>query len=283
MKIKYALLDKFFGLTNKEIDLLLYIAHYQDDYGHIRGIYYKDVCGYCQMCKQTFYNALNSLQEKEIILFSRNQNDYDITILNNDFSYKESFREGYINISRKVFDKKDFNNLRAKEKVLLLYFMKLTHENAKSYQIKTENFYKKYGELLGVTKRVLRSYLHSLRKFFAIGLKDGKYFITYLARVFKEKRSISEVDQHLGHIVRTSCRRNKIKELSMVAVSDAITLLKQYRHEAREVGKNILDVFAKCITESKSLNGKYLNVLIRRELGLDGLPTITDAIESLSI
>lgn len=272
MKIKYSLLDKLFSLTNKEIDLIMYIAHYQDDYGHIRGIYYKDACGYCQMCKQTFYNVLESLQQKGIITFSRKQNDYDITILNNDFSYPESFKEGYINVSRKVFDRKDFNDLRAKEKVLLLYFMKLTHAHGRSFKIGTKEFYKTYTEVVGVTKRVLRSYLCSLRKFFSIGIKDGHYFFTHLREVFRDKRPISEVDQHLGHVVRTNCRRNKIdtEDITPQKVSDAITLIKQYRREARDAGKNILDVFAACMEVSKSLNGAYLNKLIRKMLGLEG-------------
>ena len=32
MKIKYALLDKLNSLTNKEVDFILYVARYQDDY-----------------------------------------------------------------------------------------------------------------------------------------------------------------------------------------------------------------------------------------------------------
>lgn len=278
MKIKYALLDKLFLLTNKEIALFLYIACYQDDYGHIRGIYYRDVCRHCLMCKQTFYNILESLQLKGIITFSRIQNDYDIMILNNDFSYSESLKEGYVNVSRKVFDSKKFQSLRAKEKALVLYFMKLTHVNTKSYHIGTAKFYEAYTRLVGVTKRVLRGYLHFLRDFFAICIKDGQYYITYRAEVFREKRAMSEVDQYLGHVVRLNCRRNKIdiEKVPPASVGDAITLIKQYRHEAREAGKNIIEVFAACVFAGKSMSGKYLHKLIREALGLAGKPTLTE-------
>ena len=179
MKIKYSLLDRLCNLTNKEVDFLLYGAHYQDDYGRIRGIYYRDVCQACDMCKQTFYDVLRSLQQKGVITYVRADRDYNITILDNDFSYKGSYEEGYINVSRSVFDTDKFNKLRAKEKIFVLHLMKVTHENAKSFQIRTENFYKKYTELLGVTKKVLRGYLHSMRRFFSVGKKDGKYFITF--------------------------------------------------------------------------------------------------------
>ena len=51
MKIKYSLLDKLNSLTNKEVDFILYVARYQDDYGCIRGMYYRDVCENADMCK----------------------------------------------------------------------------------------------------------------------------------------------------------------------------------------------------------------------------------------
>ena len=228
MKIKYSLLDRLCNLTNKEVDFLLYVAHYQDDYGRIRGIYYRDVCQACDMCKQTFYDVLRSLQQKGVITYVRADRDYNITILDNDFSYKGSYEEGYINVSRSVFDTDKFNKLRAKEKIFVLHLMKVTHENAKSFQIRTENFYKKYTELLGVTKKVLRGYLHSMRSFFSVGKKDGKYFITFLASVFKSKRNVSETDQLLGHEVKTDCRRSKIKEIDDQAVEDTMQLVKQY-------------------------------------------------------
>ena len=109
--------------------------------------------------------------------------DYDIIILDNDFSYPSSYQEGYVNLNRKVFSSPGFKKLRAKEKALLLLLLQRTHENRSSYQIGTKKFYEKYMALLGVTKHVLRGYLHSLKKFFSIGVKDGKYFITFLWRV----------------------------------------------------------------------------------------------------
>lgn len=94
MKIKYSLLDRLCNLTNKEVDFLLYIAHYQDDYGRIRGIYYRDVCRACDMCKQTFYDVLRSLQQKSIITYVRADQDYNITILDNDFPTRAHMKRG---------------------------------------------------------------------------------------------------------------------------------------------------------------------------------------------
>lgn len=277
MKIKYTLLNSLTALTNKEVDILLYVAHYQDDYGNIRGIYYRDVCKACGLCKQSFYDALRSLQTKGIITYVRNHNDYDITILNNDFSYDGAYSDGYVNVSRQVFDTGNFADLRAKEKVLMILLMKVTHENGKSYQIGREKFYEKYMSLLGVTKRILRGYLHSMRSFFSVGFKDGKYYITYLASVFRDRRIESEIDQFTGHNVKVECRRNKIKEIVDTVVKDTIQLVKQYRSAAKNQGQDILNVLAECIRSSvyglsnskRNLNSKYVHKLIRNRLGLD--------------
>ena len=269
MKIKYALLDKLNSLTNKEVDFILYVARYQDDYGCIRGMYYRDVCENADMCKQTFYDTLRSLQAQGIITYSRVNQDYDITILDNDFSYPGAYHEGYINVSRQVFHTRRFHELKAKEKLLLLHFMKITHSASGSYQIGTGKLYTKYMQLLGVTKRVLRGYLHSLKKFFAIGIKDGKYFISYLRTVFNDRVEVSETDQYMRHLVGVSCRRAKIKNCAPAAVKDVVTIMKQYRKEAQEsISRSIFEIVDDCICQAKELNSKYIHKLVRRTLGL---------------
>ena len=116
MKIKYALLDKLNSLTNKEVDFILYVARYQDDYGCIRGMYYRDVCKNADMCKQTFYDTLRSLQAQGIITYSRVNQDYDITILDNDFSYPGAYHEA-ISMYPTVISSRRFHELKAKEKL----------------------------------------------------------------------------------------------------------------------------------------------------------------------
>lgn len=279
MKIKYSLLPKWLeaNLTNREAEFLLYVARFQDDKGNIYGLFYSDVCQAVGMCKQTFYSTLRALQRKGIITYTHNRltHDFDIQILNNDFSYPDSYKEGYINVSRKVFRLTRFCKLKAKEKLLLLQFMKITHSNQGSYQIGTAKFYSKYTELLGVTKRVLRGYLHSLRSFFSIGIKDGKYYINYLVSVFRETDAVSQVDQFFGHAVNVSCRRHKITDAAEKDVKETITLIKQYRQDAADlVGRSILAVIDECIKISvsnkkiKTLNSKYLHKLVREKLGL---------------
>lgn len=282
MKIKCSLLLKWCecNLTNKEFTFLLLIARYQDKdgYGHVKGIYYKDIMEKCNMCQMTFYMVLRSLKQKGLIDYTRKNKDYDITILNNDFSYEGALKEGYINLNKSIFDEEKFKKLRVNEKILLMLFMSVTYKNKGSYRIGIKTFYEKYTKLLGVTQKVLRSYLHSLKEFFNIWVKGGNYYIRFLAREFKEKKE-KEIDQYLDHIINTECRRNKVDtNQNDDNFKDTITVIKQYWTEAKEAGQDILVIFANCMAEctGKILNSKYIHKLIRRTLGIEKRPALSD-------
>lgn len=276
MKIKYSLLEKWCkaNLTSKEYDFLIHIAHYQDLMGQVKGIYYRDVCKACDMCKQTFYESLRSLQKKGIITYKSVNNDYDITILDNEFPNPESFKEGYINVTRKAFINENFRGLKGKEKILLMIFLKNTNDNSGSYSIGTKKFYDNYTDLLGVTKKVLRGYLHSLRKIFSIGIKNGMYYITSKKEFLAFERKVSETKQYLDHVVKADCRRSKIKEFSQEAFEETVKLVNQYGDIAKALGYDILAVIGASIYDSvsevkrKVLNFKYVHKLVRKNMGL---------------
>lgn len=281
MKIKYALLESLITLSNKEIDFLLFVARFQDEYGNIKGIYYKEVCSACHLCKQTFYATLDSLQQKDIISYTRVSQDYDILIKNNDFPDKESYSEGYINVSRAVFYSNKFRRLRAKEKLLLLIFMRNTHNKANIYHLGTETFYKVYTELLKVTKKVLRSYLHTMREFFKVETKDGQYYISRQSPLLEPSEKIlnnvnSETDQYLNHMARVNCRRNKVKNVSHETLTEIVKIIKQYKNIAIAQECNILNIISSCISfsvekqkKNRNVNYKYVHKLVRIMLHLE--------------
>lgn len=257
------------------MDFLLYVARHQDPEGNIIGVYYNDVCKQTGMCKQTFYSCLKSLQEKEIITYTKNTDiDYDLRILGNDFSYKESYKEGYINLNRIVFRCGKFKKLKANEKWLLLEFLKITHSAGASHQIGTKKFYDKYKKILNVTTRVLRYYLHSLKFFFTIGIKDKKYFITYIGRVFNARSGESEEEQYLWQRIRNCCRREKVKDVTERNVRDTANLVSQYRNLAAIGNQDIISILLQAIRlsvqeqENKRLHSKYVHKILRIELGL---------------
>ena len=280
MRIKYSLIDKLKNLTSTEMDLFLYIAKYQRLNGFVAGVHNQNVCKATGMCKQSFYTAMRGLERKEIVKISRTSDiDYDFLILGNDFTGDDAFKagcEGYIDLSRSIFHKKQFKQLKAKEKWLLLYFLHCTHDNSSSYRIGTGNFYKKFCTLLGVTKRMVRSYLHSLRAFFSVGIVKGIYYITYKRSVFNQKLGEQEKQEH-EFFASALLRRNKIRKYNQEALAETAKLIKQYRGIAHDSGYNIFDVLEKAVRESipdeskpkdRKLSYKYIHKLVRNKLAL---------------
>ena len=280
MRIKYSLIDKLKTLTSTEMDLFLYIAKYQRLNGFVAGVHNQDVCRATGMCKQSFYTAMHGLERKGIVKISRTSDiDYDFLILGNDFTGDDAFKagcEGYIDLSRSIFHKKQFKQLKAKEKWLLLYFLHCTHDNSSSYRIGTGNFYKKFCTLLGVTKRMVRSYLHSLRAFFSVGIVKGIYYITYKRSVFNQKQGEQEKQEH-EFFASALLRRNKIRKYNQEALAETAKLIKQYRGIAHDSGYNIFDVLEKAVRESipdeskpkdRKLSYKYVHKLVRKTLAL---------------
>ena len=280
MRIKYSLIDKLKNLTSTEMDLFLYIAKYQRLNGFVAGVHNQNVCKATGMCKQSFYTAMRGLERKEIVKISRTSDiDYDFLILGNDFTGDDAFKagcEGYIDLSRSIFHKKQFKQLKAKEKWLLLYFLHCTHDNSSSYRIGTGNFYKKFCTLLGVTKRMVRSYLHSLRAFFSVGIVKGIYYITYKRSVFNQKQGEQEKQEH-EFFASALLRRNKIRKYNQEALAETAELIKQYRGIAHDSGYNIFDVLEKAVRESipdeskpkdRKLSYKYVHKLVRETLAL---------------
>ena len=280
MRIKYSLIDKLKNLTSTEMDLFLYIAKYQRLNGFVARVHNQNVCKATGMCKQSFYTAMRGLERKEIVKISRTSDiDYDFLILGNDFTGDDAFKagcEGYIDLSRSIFHKKQFKQLKAKEKWLLLYFLHCTHDNSSSYRIGTGNFYKKFCTLLGVTKRMVRSYLHSLRAFFSVGIVKGIYYITYRRSVFNEKQGAQEKQEH-EFFAKALVRRYKIGKYEEKELTETAKLIKQYRGIAHDSGYNIFDILEKAVRESipdeskpkdRKLSYKYIHKLVRETLAL---------------
>ncbi len=220
MKIKYSLLDRMCELTNKELDFLLYIIRLQDQSGHI-SVYYHEVCDSCGMCQQSFYSVLRSFQSKEIIKYENVDRIFHITVLNDGFLHNEL--EGCLYLKEDVLYSEQFKKLRAGEKTLFLYLMKAT-ENNPVYQIETEFFYSKYLQKLNVTKKVLRSYLHTMQRFFYIKIKKKKYQINRI--------NLEDYERGKDAITTLEYYREK-SGLTQQEIADiaGITLLKYKKYE----------------------------------------------------
>lgn len=278
MKLKYSIISKLCGLTAKEMDLLLYMVRIQDQKtGTVEGVYYRDVMEEAGMCKQSFYNALRGLERKGIIVSEKETDmDYDIQILENGFPDEKEWHKGYVKLSRSAFQSKEFRGLKAHEKYMLLEFLKGTHENGHSLQIGADTLYQKFMGILGVSKRVIRGYLHNLKKFFSIGVRGGKYYITYLHSVFREAHGPnvkSEESIYLEHLVEKECWRKHITG-DEAAMEDTAGLVKQYRQIYGRGTEAMIGLLMACVEYSvqgverkkRRLQPKYINKLIQEAL-----------------
>lgn len=266
MKIKYSLIEKLIGLTQAEMDLLLYAARYQDTTGEVEGLYYGAAMQATGMCKQSFYNALAGLARKGIIrIREHTRTDYNVTILHN--SFENGDYRNYVNLNRKIFRAKAFRDLKANEKWLFLEFLKNTHGAAGSVAMRVKTLYDKYTGMLGVKRKVVTGYLHSLKKFFSIGIKNGKYYINYKKSVCEPKWEVSENRQYLMQRVSVIYRRNRIKEPTDADLEDGADLLQQFKDRAAIAGCRIYDLFEAAVQKcGVHLSLPYINNLIQRAI-----------------
>lgn len=277
-KLKNRVLDKMLQahLTKAEVDFILELSHFQDDFGKIYGVYYKSVCEAIGVSYQTFYVTMLSLVDKGLISLDKAfYGDWDITIRDNDFSYQEALKEGYINTGHDIFYNKHFKQLKANEKLLAMQFLKICGAG-KNYHISVDNFYEKYAKLLQVTKRTLQVYINKLKVFFSIGIKNSMYWITPRVAAFKSNApsDLQNFSKHLGGV---ACRRNRAT-YTQESLKDTIDLIRQY---GETLGIKIARAFLNAVDDSirkvnagisnkskwdRQLRPKFIHKIIRKEL-----------------
>lgn len=265
-KISYKVFQNMIAakLSSLEIDFLLTIAKCQSESGRVTGVYYRDICEEIECSYQQFYNLLRSLSQKGIISYKKaSYYDYDITILDNSLSCIEERRQGYISLSKEMYCK-EFQKLRAGSKILAMELLRRQEIQFKKIQkpslcFKKSTLYERFGNLLGVTKRVLLYYLKELKAFFAIGMKEGKFYITPLKRSYSEQYGASDTALLQENDVRACCRRHRIDPAgySIAAVRDTARLITQYAQIALERGMNAGKVVMKTICDSVDKSSGY--------------------------
>lgn len=281
MKIRHTVItEKLHNLSPSEWKLFLYIVKAENqETGIVEGVYYRDVMKHTGMCRQSFYNALRGLEEKQVISMHKNSEiDYDVLILGNACGTEQARSEGYVSLNRKAFHSRAFRKLKPQELYLLFSFLKCTHENSGSMNIGVRRFYKQFSELLKVTVKTLRGYLHSLRLFFSVCIKDGKYYITYMHSKFKkltpyDKEWQSERSYYLEGLVKKECHRRRIT-YSREALKDVAYLPVQYQDYGGK--EELFRILAACMEESvkgkraaeRTLQNEYIHRLVRMKLEL---------------
>jgi len=267
-------------LTKCEMSLMLFLSFYQDEYGQVYGVHYKEVSEKTGMSYQEFYNAKNSLEEKGFIHCEKsNRIDHDITILNNSFFTEEDAKRGYINTGHNIFHTKEFYQMKAGAMLLAMKMMKNTYDDRGYFRIGVQKFYEKYTQIFGVTKRVLRSYLKQLKQFFSIGIKDGKYYIEPKKIIYRKHGEKSEAECLREQRTEALLRRSRIKNAAGKDIEEIRTFFKQYGPKAADKGKKLFSLIDKAIENSieilneakkgkkqRFLNTALIHRLLREEL-----------------
>lgn len=276
-KIKYDLVRQIYddtSLTSDELNMIIYLAKNGDDFGTVQGVYYKECAKELSMCDSQFYNVINSLQEKNYIIKTKEYHqDMDITLNNNMFIYPddkgnpvEDYRD-YLNLNMKLFEDKEFYSLKVYAKKLIIAlivktvndrarrskragktYLKVFHVPARQYQI--------YADKLHITRRMIKQYFKDIEKWVST-YNDSIYTDTDIISiqenamkkpevvVSQKRKSVirSKTDRYNSDLtyVKMLCRRNKM-EYENESLSDAAMLLSQYQNKAKEIGQNIRSV-----------------------------------------
>ena len=259
-RIEFSLFKSFFekDLTGNEIDFIITLSQYQNDRGEVCAMHYKEMMEQTGMVAQSFYNCKQSLQEKGVIRVTRGENDYDITLIGNDFSgyTDEDYSTGnvrYISTNKKLFSDANWKKLKPKQKLLAMDLLNICTAGNRTYRIGREKFIEKYADgmnpdgsrregLLHVTERTLQKYLKMLKLYFYIGLKDGTYYIT-LRSHFAKRNTECEKDATYRRLIKASCRRDRIQEQPEKEVGGILKLLNAYNEKLIRQFVYIPDLF----------------------------------------
>lgn len=228
-KLKNSILDRMIAehLPSKEIDFLLYVSRFQDDSGQVPGVHYRAASKTMGMSFQSFYDVKNALVKKKFIKSEKNDRiDHDIMICGNYFQDETDLQAGYINTNQQMFLDPDFYKMKAGSKLLAMFLLKCSRAGNGTFIIGTEKFYRDYTNLFHVSVRVLRHYLKEVRKFFSIGIKDKKYYMSPLKKAYA-KSGQTEIMNQTRHHVEVVCRRNRIRP-QKEELQDVCGLIRQY-------------------------------------------------------
>lgn len=247
MRLPIKLIEKLNNLTNCEMNMYLWLCENQNDNGAVSGVRPSDFLDI--MSKQSFYNALNGLNDKGLIRLGlrKKRHEYKIS-LNEVTIVGDEWKEGYINLNKKLFQCEDFKKLKSREKYLMLLFyvktsVAVTPSGTKAvHSIEKDTFYEKYSKLLNRSKRRIMEYMHSLKKFFNINIKLRKRTRKHQEETVKEykigrNRNTYSLDvkedkngrvKHRRQHVMAMVRKYNLKGVTEEFVNDVIGLYKNH-------------------------------------------------------
>lgn len=253
-RLKNSILDRMIAeqLSSKEIDFLLYVSRFQDESGRVPGVHYRETSKAMGMSFQSFYDVKSDLVKKKFIESEKNDRiDHDITICGNQFQGERDLQAGYINTNQQMFFDPEFYRMKAGAKLLAMFLLKCSRAGNGTFIIGTKKFYRDYTDLFHVSARVLRGYLKEIKKFFSIGIKDKKYYMSPLKKAYA-KSGQTEIMNLTEHHVKVACRRKRVKP-QKEEIKDVCGLIRQYTSRLTKIGmlpERIVSMLAQAVNKS---------------------------------
>lgn len=269
-KIKNEIMKRLIKECNSTaIDMFLYICQYQNDFGQVYDLQYKDTCIKLQISHQTFYDALYFLEDKGFIKLGGRHGAHDVKVLDNIFPYDEyaTYKEGYLDLKNKPFYKPEFHMLpiALKKGVITIAnnMMNLT-EKVIIKGVATTEITEKLT--IGIDK--IRNYckdgrssteylIKQLEKFFIVEKKSATI---YVFKPLKPKHETPEKEtgmyKFITFRIANMCSKNKIA-FTMKDLYDTYYIFKsQYKKFVK-----IVNMLCQTVFEKKSLEPALINYL----------------------
>ena len=255
MKLSNVNVDKMMEFcTKKEIDLLIFMGQFQDNFGVIKGINYKDAMAAIGISKSTFYKLMEGLEAKGMVTVNRRHADYaywELTIVDNVFDTKDDYKKGYLRLNHEILHSDSFKKMTKSEKVIVIHLLriadfssqkiKVTWHTLKNWTGKSQRSVKKFVQTLGMVFKIIKlNNAILIDKFIGFDLRVG-----------------SEKDVRNRHLInfalkRTNCRAEERD------IRDSVTVFKQFKID---VADKIIQLLKRSINQFGTLAPAYLNKL----------------------
>lgn len=259
MKISIEIFEKIINFcTAKEMDVILFLASMQNQYGEVLGVTYQQVCEEVGISKSYFYKSLYRLEEYGILQIDYANEDYgtwQVRLCNNEFSCHADYKKGYFKINRKVLSCDCFRTLNRTEKIILLKLLFMQDKKGHQFKVFADT-------IQDWTGRSLRTVRSAIDRLCALGLicvirafGNGYSFAAKEKELGGGKAVENESIPRMRQLISLVLRRKRV-QASETAVNDVTSVLKGF---ADCLDKYILQKLERCIEDCGGLTGAYVN------------------------
>lgn len=239
-KLKNAYIDKMIEnqLSNAEIDFLLYIANYQNNFGVVASVYYKEVCSAINISVQKFYDIIKSLSKNKLINIQKiNPADICVELAGNDFS-AGNYSDGYLKVASMDFQDEKFMGMKAGSKLLFLYIQRFMEGK----HMLVSNFYKQFCDLFHKSKKSIQMYLSELKKNFYLFISKKRNKAYHYEMTIKKSKIM------VRDILATPSEKEGLKDNIKKLICCNFN-----KYVPKSAGDRILEDIANLITTKKAL------------------------------